>query len=88
MHSNSWGYPSPPVFKLSKPHDPRLLRGLNLAVPGMKEGGSREVLIPHNLVYYPGVVHARLGTLDALRYRVYLVDVLPPPKPSKSKSKP
>ena len=72
-HANSWRYETLPVFTLGKR---QLLRGLNLAAAGMKEGGSREVIIPHNLVYYPGGNHRQLGPLDALVYKVYLVDVL------------
>jgi peptidylprolyl isomerase len=72
-HANSWNYTEIPVFELGS-H--RLLRGLNLAIPGMKEGGSREVTIPYNLVYYPGGHHRPLGPLDALIYKVYLVEVL------------
>jgi peptidylprolyl isomerase len=73
-HSNSWHYPHIPVFQVGS-H--RLLRGLNMALPGMKEGGSREVIIPHNYVYYPDVVsHIHLSRLDALIYKVYLVKVL------------
>jgi peptidylprolyl isomerase len=73
-HANSWRYPNIPVFKLG---EHRLLRGLNMAIPGMKEGGSREVIIPHNLVYYPGVIsHQHLTRLHALIYKVYLVKVL------------
>jgi peptidylprolyl isomerase len=72
-HANSWRYSHIPVFTLGA-H--QLLRGLNRAIPGMKEGGSREVIIPYNLVYYPGGHHRPLGPLDALIYKVYLVKVL------------
>jgi peptidylprolyl isomerase len=72
-HSNSWRYANVPRFELGS-H--RLLRGLNRAIPGMKEGGSREVIIPYDLIYYPGGNHRPLGPLDALIYKVYLVKVL------------
>jgi peptidylprolyl isomerase len=71
-HANSWNYPSAPVFMLGS-H--RILRGFNLAIPGMREGGSREVIIPYNLVYYPGDQHGHLSLLDALIYKIYLVEV-------------
>ncbi len=73
QHANSWNYEHIPVFTLGQ-H--RLLRGLNQGIRGMKEGGAREILIPYNLVYYPNEHHVRLGPLDALIYRVYLVKVL------------
>lgn len=72
-HASSWTYENIPVFTLGKPP---LLYALGLAIPGMKEGGSREVTIPHNLVYYPKVKHRPLGRLSALIYKVYLVKVL------------
>ena len=72
-HANSWRYSHIPIFKLG---EHRLLHGLNMAIPGMKEGGSREVIIPHNFVYYPDVSHQPLGLLNALIYKVYLVKVL------------
>jgi peptidylprolyl isomerase len=74
-YANSWRYPSVPTFVLGK-H--LLLRGLTLAVPGMKEGGGREVLIPNTLVYYPEISRSRppLGRLAALICKVYLVKVL------------
>ncbi len=72
-HANSWHYSHIPVFTLG---EHRLLRGLNQGIRGMKEGGSREIIIPYTLVYYPGGHHAHLGPLDALVYRVYLVRVL------------
>lgn len=72
-HANSWRYEHIPTFELGS-H--RLLRGLNIAIHGMKEGGSREVIIPYNLVYYPGGHHRPLGPLDALIYKVYLVKVV------------
>jgi peptidylprolyl isomerase len=71
-HANSWRYEHIPVFTLGS-H--QLLRGLNLTIRGMKEGGSREVIIPYTLVYYPGVHHRPLGPLDSLIYKVYLVKV-------------
>ncbi len=71
-HSNSWRYGHIPVFEVGS-H--RLLHGLNVAIRGMKEGGSREVIIPANLVYYPGAPHPHLSRLDALIYKVYLVEV-------------
>lgn len=85
VHSSSWTYPAIPVFNLSDPPDARLLRGLNVAIPGMREGGSREVLIPQNFVFYPGVSHPELGFMDSLLYRVYLVEVLPASRPSNQK---
>lgn len=72
-HANSWHYSHPPVFTLGS-H--RILRGFNLAIPGMKEGGSREVIIPSNLVYYPGDPQPHLTRLDALIYKIYLVKIL------------
>jgi peptidylprolyl isomerase len=71
-HSNSWRYEHIPTFTLGQ-H--RLLRGLNMGIPGMKEGGSREIIIPYNLVYYPNLHHRALGPLDALIFKVYLVKV-------------
>lgn len=73
-YANSWLYSSVPTFVLGERI--RLLRGLNVAVPGMKEGGGREVLIPNNLIYYPGVSHIPTARLDSLICQVYLVDVL------------
>jgi peptidylprolyl isomerase len=73
-YANSWTYNGPPAFVLGE--HVRLLRGLNLAVPGMREGGDREVLIPSNLVFYPEVSHSHLGRLAALICKVYLVKVL------------
>ena len=75
-HANSWHYTHIPVFILGQ-H--RLLRGMNRGIVGMKEGGSREIIIPYNLVYYPGGHHVPLAPLDALVYKVYLVDVLDTP---------
>jgi FKBP-type peptidyl-prolyl cis-trans isomerase len=72
-HANSWRYARIPVFTLG---EHRILRGMNQGIRGMKEGGAREILIPHNLVYYPGGNHIDLSPLDALIYRVYLVDVI------------
>ena len=71
-HANSWHYEHIPVFTLG---EHRLLRGLNMGIRGMKEGGSREIIIPYNLVYYPNLHHRPLGPLDALIYKVYLVKV-------------
>jgi peptidylprolyl isomerase len=71
-HANSWRYEHIPVFDLS---EHRLLRGLTITIPGMKEGGSREVIIPSNLVFYPGTPHPHLSPLEALIYKVYLVKV-------------
>jgi peptidylprolyl isomerase len=75
-HANSWRYSGIPVFTVG---ERRLLRGLNLALRGMREGGSREVHIPYNLVFYPGVRHITLTPLDGLIYKIYLVDVLGKP---------
>jgi peptidylprolyl isomerase len=72
-HANSWHYQHIPIFTLG---EHRLLRGLNQGIPGMKEGGGREIIIPYNLVYYPGGGHVHLGPLDTLIYKVYLVKVL------------
>lgn len=71
-YANSWRYSRVPTFTLGS-H--RLLRGLDLAIPGMREGGGREVIVPNTLVYYPGVSHPRLGRLAALICKVYLVKV-------------
>jgi len=73
-YANSWRYSAPPTFRLGERI--RLLRGLNLAVPGMKEGGGREVQIPGTLIYYPGVNHPPVRLLDALLCKVYLVKVV------------
>jgi peptidylprolyl isomerase len=72
-YANSWRYTKIPTFKLGS-H--RLLRGLYLTIPGMREGGSREVIIPPHLVYYPGVSHPPVPRLGALICKVYLVKVL------------
>lgn len=72
-NANSWHYEHIPIFTLGQHH---LLRGLTIGIMGMREGGSREIIIPHNLVYYPGGHHRSLGVLDALIYKVYLVTVL------------
>jgi peptidylprolyl isomerase len=72
-HANSWRYEHIPVFTLGQR---RLLRGLERGIRGMQEGGAREILIPYNLVYYPGGHHVHLSPLDALIYRVYLIKVL------------
>lgn len=71
-HANSWRYERVPNFILGS-H--RLLHGLNIGIQGMKEGGSREIIIPSTLVYYPGIEHHHLSRLDALVYKVYLVKV-------------
>ena len=71
-HGNSWRYAHIPTFELGS-H--RLIRGLTLAVRGMREGGAREVIVPYNLVYYPHYPHGHLSPLDALIYKVYLVKV-------------
>jgi peptidylprolyl isomerase len=73
-YANSWRYPNPPTFVLGERL--RLQPGLNLAVPGMKEGGGREVKIPAKLLYYPGTKHAPTRRLEALLCKVYLVNVL------------
>jgi peptidylprolyl isomerase len=73
-YASSWRYPSPPHFVLGE--RARLLRGLNFAVPGMREGGGREVQVPSTLLYYPGVSHPPVRRLDALLCKVYLVDVV------------
>ena len=72
-YANSWRYVGPPTFVLGS-H--RVLRGLNMAIPGMKEGGGREVLIPDTLVFYPEAFSPPLGRLAALICKTYLVDVL------------
>lgn len=72
-YANSFRYSGVPKFVLGKR---LLLRGLNVAVPGMQEGGGREVLIPSNFVYYPGVQHPPLRRLAALICKVYLVEVV------------
>jgi peptidylprolyl isomerase len=71
-YASSWNYPRPPTFELG---NHRLLRGFNLAVPGMKEGGGRKVLIPSSMVFYPDVSHPPLGRLAAVICKVYLVNV-------------
>jgi peptidylprolyl isomerase len=71
-HANSWNYSGVPAFTLG---EHRLLLGLTRALIGMREGGGREVIIPSDLVYYPGEQQTKLGPLDALIYKVYLVDV-------------
>jgi peptidylprolyl isomerase len=73
-YSNSWKYNGAPTFVLGERI--RLLRGLNLAVPGMREGGGREVQVPNTLLYYPGVPHPHVQRLDSLLCKVYLVEVL------------
>jgi peptidylprolyl isomerase len=73
-YANSWRYPSPPTFVLGEKL--RLQPGLNLAVPGMKEGGGREVQVPAKLLFYPGTNHAPARRLEALLCKVYLVEVL------------
>lgn len=73
-YSDSWNYSGPPTFRLGEKI--RLLRGLNMAVPGMKEGGGREVQIPGTLMYYPGVSHPPVRRLDGLLCNVYLVEVI------------
>jgi peptidylprolyl isomerase len=76
--SNSWKFSEIPSFRLG---EHRLARGLNLAVPGMREGGGREVIVPDQLVFYPELNRERLGRLNALIYKVYLVDVVNETKP-------
>ncbi len=73
-YANSWNYSSIPTFVLGE--RARLLRGLNLAVPGMKEGGGREVLVPHTLLHYAGKPHSPVGPLDSVICKVYLVEVI------------
>ncbi len=74
-YANSWRYPSVPIFVLGK-H--QLLRGLNIAVSGMKEGGAREVLIPNTLVHYPESPQPTPRRLGALICKTYLVDLIEP----------
>lgn len=76
-HANSWRYREDPTFTVGAR---TLLLGMNRALIGMREGGAREVLIPHNYVYYPGVPHQRLGRLEALVYRIYLLDIVGKPR--------
>jgi peptidylprolyl isomerase len=71
-HASSWNYEHIPTFELGS-H--RILRAFNLAIPGMKEGGSRELLVPSTLYFYPDEKKRPLGRLDALIYKVYLVKV-------------
>lgn len=73
-YSNSWRYSSPPTFTLGE--HIRLFRGLNLAVPGMKVGGGREVLVPSTLLYYPGAPHEHVNRLSSVICKVYLVKIL------------
>jgi peptidylprolyl isomerase len=73
QYANSWSYQRPPTFVLGS-H--RLLRGLNMAVPGMTEGGGREVRIPNTLLYYREMNNPPLGRLAALICKVYLVEVV------------
>jgi peptidylprolyl isomerase len=73
-YASSWRYAAPPVFVLGRGR--QLQYGLDLAVPGMKEGGGREVLVPNTLLYYPNKPHPPAGRLAALVCKVYLVDVL------------
>jgi peptidylprolyl isomerase len=73
-YSDSWDYGEAPTFVLGEHF--RLLRGLNLAVPGMKKGGGREVLVPNTLLYYPSVTHSPTRRLDAVICKVYLVDIV------------
>lgn len=72
-NSASWGFPGIPKFVLG---EHRLIRGLELAIPGMKEGGSREVLVPPQLVYFPGEGPRNVRPLDALIFKVYLVRIV------------
>jgi FKBP-type peptidyl-prolyl cis-trans isomerase len=72
-NANSWNYSRIPEFTLG---EHRLLRGLNRALIGMREGGGAEVQIPYNYIHYPGDEHQKLVPLDALLYKVYLVTVV------------
>jgi peptidylprolyl isomerase len=72
-YANSWRYTTIPTFKLG---NRRLFRGLYLTIPGMREGGSREVVTPPHLIYYPGVPHPPVPRLGAVICKVYLVKVL------------
>jgi peptidylprolyl isomerase len=42
----SWGQPQPPTFPLSG-----VIRGWQQGIPGMKEGGRRQLIIPPDLAY-------------------------------------
>lgn len=73
-HSNSWGYSYRPTFDLQE--RTRMVPGLRLAIPGMREGGGREVIIPADLRYNTWEEHSPVDRRDALIYKVYLVEVL------------
>jgi len=73
-YANSWRYQEAPRFVLGE--HLRLFRGLNLAVPGMKVGGGREVTVPNTLLFYPNATHIRTSPLDAVICKVYLVDIV------------
>jgi peptidylprolyl isomerase len=70
IHSNSWTSPEAPTFKLGTIALSE--RGLDEGIRGMKVGGRREVAIPANRRYYPGVEGA---THDPIFYVVDLVKV-------------
>lgn len=71
--SDSWTYPSPPIFDLGGGSSDRLEYGLDLGVRGMHVGGRREVIVPPHLVYWPGEKHAPLAPVNTL---VFVVDLL------------
>jgi peptidylprolyl isomerase len=51
----------------------QVIPGWEKGVPGMKVGGRRELIVPPNLIYHPGIPHPPLSEEDTL---VYIVDVL------------
>jgi len=73
-YADSWTYSGVPTFVLGERL--RLFRGLNLAVPGMKVGGGREVLVPNTLLFYPNAPHSPTSRLDSVICKVYLVDIV------------
>lgn len=70
-YSNSWTYRYAPSFKLG---ERTLPPGLVQGIEGMKVGGRRQVIVPVNLIHYPGEEHFRLiPRLDTL---VFVVDLI------------
>jgi peptidylprolyl isomerase len=70
------GKPESFTFELNnRPHE--VSPGWERGVPGMKVGGRRELIIPPQLIYYPGQVteRDRPGPQDTLIYVIDLLEV-------------
>ncbi|HYZ90844.1 MAG TPA: FKBP-type peptidyl-prolyl cis-trans isomerase [Actinomycetota bacterium] len=64
----SWGGPQPPTFQLSG-----VIRGWQEGLPGMKEGGRRQLIIPPGLAYGAQGSPPRIAPNETL---VFVIDLL------------